>query len=54
LRGEAGSMDAAEIKKLLHDRFGGIHIECKIVMVDEIAKTATGKKIRHALSMKSD
>jgi len=51
LLGEAKLIDAAEIKKRLHDRFGGIHIECKIVMVDEIAKTATGKKIRSALSL---
>lgn len=51
LRGEEGAVDTTEIKKLLHDRFGGIHIECKMAMVEEIAKTATGKKIRHALSM---
>lgn len=51
LRGEAASIDAATVKKLLHDRFGGIHIECKIVMAEEIAKTATGKKIRSALSL---
>lgn len=51
LRGQAASIDAAAVKKLLHDRFGGIHIECKIIMTDEIAKTATGKKIRAALSL---
>lgn len=51
LRGEAASVDATTIKKLLHDRFGGIHIECKIIMAEEIAKTATGKKIRSALSL---
>lgn len=51
LRGDAASVNAAMIKKLLHDRFGGIHIECKIVMAEEIAKTATGKKIRAALNL---
>jgi len=38
------------LKKTLHDYFGGIHIESKIIMVEKIQRTAMGKKIRVALT----
>lgn len=44
-------IDSAKIKKFLHDRFGGIHIECTIERVSSIFKTATGKKIRSVMSL---
>jgi acyl-coenzyme A synthetase/AMP-(fatty) acid ligase len=34
------------VKKALHDYFGGIHIESKIIMVEKIEKTSMGKKVR--------
>ncbi len=51
MRTDTAPIDAAMIKKFLHDRFGGIHIECKIERVEHIPKTATGKKIRAALRL---
>ena len=49
LVGESDKINKTILKKALHDRFGGIHIESKIIMVDSIAKTAMGKKIRTQL-----
>ncbi len=49
LVGESNKINKTILKKALHDRFGGIHIESKIIMVDSIAKTAMGKKIRTQL-----
>ena len=42
-------IDKRSIKRSIHDFFGGIHIECKIFIVDKIAKTSLGKKIRKPL-----
>ncbi|MDD2829447.1 MAG: AMP-binding protein [Sulfuricurvum sp.] len=47
LVGDSSKIDKTVLKKALHDQFGGIHIESKIIMVDALAKTALGKKIRH-------
>ncbi|MDP1785269.1 MAG: AMP-binding protein [Sulfuricurvum sp.] len=49
LVGDGDKINKTILKKALHDRFGGIHIESKIVMVESIAKTAMGKKIRTQL-----
>jgi acyl-coenzyme A synthetase/AMP-(fatty) acid ligase len=51
LVGDRVKINTTTIKKALHDYFGGIHIESKIVMVESIAKTAMGKKIRTQLVM---
>ena len=39
-------IDKRFIKQSLHDFFGGVHIECKIILCDTIPKTSLGKKIR--------
>lgn len=44
--GDKDMIHSIRVKKALHDYFGGIHIECKIVMIDKIEKTAIGKKMR--------
>ncbi|MDP3464287.1 MAG: AMP-binding protein [Sulfuricurvum sp.] len=49
LVGESDKINKTILKKALHDRFGGIHIESKIIMVERIEKTAMGKKIRTRL-----
>lgn len=49
LRGDESKIHKTVLKKALHDHFGGIHIESKIVMVESIEKTALGKKIRSRL-----
>lgn len=49
LVGDGDKINKTILKKALHDCFGGIHIESKIIMVDSIAKTAMGKKIRTQL-----
>ncbi len=46
LVGDETKIHKTILKKALHDHFGGIHIESKITMVESIAKTAMGKKIR--------
>lgn len=46
LVGDESKIDKTVLKKALHDQFGGIHIESKIIMVEKLAKTALGKKIR--------
>lgn len=46
LVGDETKISKTHLKKALHDYFGGIHIECKITMVDKIKKTAMGKKVR--------
>jgi len=46
LVGDETKIHKTILKKALHDHFGGIHIESKIMMVEFIAKTAMGKKIR--------
>ena len=49
LAGDETKIHKTLLKKALHDHFGGIHIESKIVMVEKIEKTAMGKKIRSRL-----
>lgn len=49
LAGDETKIHKTLLKKALHDHFGGIHIESKIVMVKKIEKTAMGKKIRSRL-----
>ncbi|HEX5670150.1 MAG TPA: class I adenylate-forming enzyme family protein [Sulfuricurvum sp.] len=49
LVGEEDKINKSTLKKALHDYFGGIHLECKIVMVEKIEKTSMGKKIRTPL-----
>lgn len=43
------NIDRRSIKQSLHNFFGGVHIECKIILSDHIAKTSLGKKIRKQL-----
>lgn len=50
LVGDSSKIDKTLLKKALHDQFGGIHIESKIIMVDALAKTALGKKIRQKVT----
>jgi len=49
LVGDETKVHKTILKKALHDHFGGIHIESKIMMVERIEKTAMGKKIRSRL-----
>lgn len=42
-------VEKQNIKKQLHDYFGGIHFEYKIAFVELIAKTAAGKKQRASI-----
>lgn len=49
LVGDETKIHKTILKKALHDYFGGIHIESKIIMVETIQKTAMGKKIRSRL-----
>ncbi|MDD4856411.1 MAG: AMP-binding protein [Sulfuricurvum sp.] len=49
LVGDETKIHKTILKKALHDHFGGIHIESKIMMVEKIQKTAMGKKIRSRL-----
>lgn len=51
LVGDRDKINTTTLKKALHDYFGGIHMESKIVLVEAIAKTAMGKKIRAQLLM---
>lgn len=51
LVGDEAKISKTALKKSLHDQFGGIHIESKVVMVDSIAKTALGKKIRQRVGI---
>jgi acyl-coenzyme A synthetase/AMP-(fatty) acid ligase len=46
LVGDEAKIDKTIVKKALHDYFGGIHIESKIIMVEKIEKTSMGKKVR--------
>jgi acyl-coenzyme A synthetase/AMP-(fatty) acid ligase len=50
LVGDETKIGKTELKKALHDYFGGIHIESKVVMVEKIEKTAMGKKVRVRLA----
>lgn len=50
LVGDGSKIEKTALKKRLHDQFGGIHIESKIVMVESLAKTALGKKIRQKMT----
>jgi acyl-coenzyme A synthetase/AMP-(fatty) acid ligase len=43
------NIDRRSIKRSLHDFFGGVHIECKIILCGTIPKTSLGKKIRKPL-----
>lgn len=49
LVGDETKIHKTILKKALHDYFGGIHIESKIIMMEKIEKTAMGKKIRSRL-----
>lgn len=49
LVGDETKIHKTLLKKALHDHFGGIHIESKIIMMEKIEKTAMGKKIRSRL-----
>ena len=49
LVGDEDKIHKTILKKALHDHFGGIHIESKIVMVESIVKTAMGKKVRSSM-----
>ena len=49
LVGDENKIHKTILKKTLHDHFGGIHIESKIVMVQRLEKTAMGKKVRMPL-----
>lgn len=49
LVGEEDKINKSTLKKALHDYFGGIHLESKIVMVKKIEKTSMGKKVRTPL-----
>jgi acyl-coenzyme A synthetase/AMP-(fatty) acid ligase len=50
LVGDGSKIEKTVLKKRLHDQFGGIHIESKIIMVDGLPKTALGKKIRQKMT----
>jgi acyl-coenzyme A synthetase/AMP-(fatty) acid ligase len=50
LVGDASKIEKTVLKKRLHDQFGGIHIESKIMMTDFLPKTALGKKIRQKMT----
>lgn len=49
LVGEEDKINKRALKKALHDYFGGIHLESKIVLVEKIKKTSMGKKVRTPL-----
>lgn len=51
LVGDESKISKPKLKQALHDQFGGIHIESKVVMVEAIAKTAIGKKIRQRVGI---
>ncbi|MBN2768618.1 MAG: AMP-binding protein [Campylobacterales bacterium] len=46
------NINKRHIKRSMHDFFGGVHIECKIIISDYIPKTSLGKKIRKPLLSK--
>lgn len=48
--GNQTMVEKQNIKKQLHDFFGGIHFEYKIAFVELIAKTAAGKKLRTSIA----
>ena len=50
LVGDGAKIDKTVLKKALHDQFGGIHIECKIIMLKALVKTALGKKVRQHIT----
>ncbi|MDD5358936.1 MAG: AMP-binding protein [Sulfurovaceae bacterium] len=52
LVGDETKAEKSTIKKLLHEYFGGIHIENKITFIDSIPKTAIGKKVRVPFGIK--
>lgn len=52
LVGDEVRVEKVTIKKLLHEYFGGIHVENKIIFIDSIPKTAIGKKIRIPFGIK--
>lgn len=49
LVGDENKIHKTILKKTLHDHFGGIHIESKIVMVQRLEKTSMGKKVRSSM-----
>lgn len=52
LVGDENKVEKSTIKKLLHEYFGGIHVENKIVFIECIPKTAIGKKVRVPFGIK--